>query len=170
MQTRTSTGATAGRAAATGRGGFRSVVLGVDDSSHSRRAAAFLARLVPGARGRVTAIRVLEPMRPPSLALLPAAVRDRIAHEFAQEERAARAQAQRSLAATARDLAAGGWRVDTVVRVGIPLTELLDAVRREGADLLVLGARGASGLERLILGSTAEGALKRAAVPVLIVK
>ena len=38
------------------------------------------------------------------------------------------------------------------------------------ADLLVLGARGTGGLARLLLGSVADGALRLATVPVLVVK
>jgi nucleotide-binding universal stress UspA family protein len=154
----------------TPRRGFRSVVLGVDGSPHSRRAAAFLARLTPAAGGRVIAVWVVEPVRVPSLALLPASIRGRIAGEFARHRHAVRAAAQRSLDAAARTLERAGWRVRTIVREGIPLPVLLDTVRTEGADVLVLGGRGTSRLEGLLLGSTAEGALKRSPVPVLIVK
>jgi nucleotide-binding universal stress UspA family protein len=56
------------------------------------------------------------------------------------------------------------------VASGVPLAELLRAVEDERADLLVLGARGASGLERVLLGSVSDGALKHASVSVLIVK
>ncbi len=113
---------------------------------------------------------VIEPARVPSLALLPAPVRGRIAGEFARHRHAVRVAAQRSLDAAARILEPAGWRVRTVLREGIPLPVLLDTVRAEGADVLVLGGRGTSRLEGLLLGSTAEGALKRSPVPVLIVK
>ena len=154
----------------TRRGGFRSVVLGVDGSPHSRRAAAFLARLTPAIGARVTAVQVVEPVRAPSLALLPNPVRGRIAGELARHRQAVCAAAQRSLDAAARALEPAGWRVRTVLREGIPLTELLDVVQTEQADLIVLGVRGTGRLEGLLLGSTAEGALKRSPVPVLIVK
>jgi nucleotide-binding universal stress UspA family protein len=55
------------------------------------------------------------------------------------------------------------------VRRGAPLPELLAAVATARADVLVVGARGASGVERLLLGSVAEGALARARLPVLVV-
>jgi nucleotide-binding universal stress UspA family protein len=43
-------------------------------------------------------------------------------------------------------------------------------VAESDADLLVLGARGVGGLERLLLGSVAEGALDHARVSVLIAR
>jgi nucleotide-binding universal stress UspA family protein len=36
--------------------------------------------------------------------------------------------------------------------------------------VLVLGARGVGGVERMVIGSVAEGAVTRAPVPVLIVR
>jgi nucleotide-binding universal stress UspA family protein len=44
----------------------------------------------------------------------------------------------------------------------------MDAVAEARPDLLVLGARGTSGIGRLLLGSVAEGALDQAPVSVLI--
>jgi nucleotide-binding universal stress UspA family protein len=51
---------------------------------------------------------------------------------------------------------------------GEPLRELLGAVATGGAELLVLGARGTSGVRYLLLGSVAEGALNRSTGAVLI--
>lgn len=47
---------------------------------------------------------------------------------------------------------------------------ILDEARRWNADLLVLGTHGRRGLRRLALGSDAEEVVRRAAVPVLLVK
>jgi nucleotide-binding universal stress UspA family protein len=145
-------------------------VLAVDGSPHSRRAAAFAARLAPPPGGRVTVVSVVEPVRPPSMALLPAAIRGRIAGEAAELERARLDAAQRGAEAAARTMEKGGWRAKASVRTGVPLAELLEAVAEARADLLVLGARGTGGLARLLLGSVTEGALRLASVPVLVVK
>jgi nucleotide-binding universal stress UspA family protein len=52
---------------------------------------------------------------------------------------------------------------------GAPLSVLLDAVEGLRADVLVVGARGVTGLTHMLLGSVAEGALNRSPVPILIV-
>jgi len=150
--------------------GVRSVVLGVDGSPHSRRAVTFLTRLDAPAGGRVTIVSVVEPVRVPSVPLLAGAARARIAAGAAEVEQAQLAAARRRVEAAARELESAGWRTQGSLRSGVPLVELLQAVEDERADLLVLGARGTSGLERLLLGSVAEGALKRAPVSVLLVK
>ena len=71
-----------------GRAGLRRVVLAVDGSPHSRRAAAFAARLAPPSGGRVTVVSVVEPVRPPSMALLPRSSCGHTAGEAAELERA----------------------------------------------------------------------------------
>ena len=153
-----------------GRAGLRSIVLGVDGSPHSRRAVAFAARLAPPAGGRVTIVSVTEPVRPPSMALLPASIRNRLIGEAAELERARLNAGRRWAEAAVRTMEKGGWRAQASVRTGVPLAEILRAVKEARADLLVLGARGRGGLARVLLGSVADGALRLATVPVLVVK
>jgi nucleotide-binding universal stress UspA family protein len=154
-----------------GRTGVRSVVLAVDGSAHSRRAAAFLARLTPPADGgRVTVVSVVEPVRPRSMVLLPASIRGRLAGEVADLERARLDAGRRQAESAVGALDKGGWGTKVSVRTGVPLAEILQAVKEARADLLVLGARGTSGLARVLLGSVADGALRLAPIPVLIVK
>ena len=150
--------------------GFRRVVLGMDGSAHSRRAAAFLQRLQPPRGGRVTVVRVVEPMRAPAMPLVPAAMRAQIAGQADAVNRIHTATARRQVEAVAAILARAGWRARGVVRSGVPLAELLAAVRAERADVLALGARGAGAVTHFLLGSVAEAALKHAPVEVLIVK
>jgi nucleotide-binding universal stress UspA family protein len=150
-------------------GGIRTAILGTDGSAHARRAAAFLASLAPHPRGRVIVVSVLEPAHVPSMALMPSAVKQRLTAEMADMERARQRTAQRHMDAASRVLAKAGWRVQTELRSGVPVAELLKAADASRADLIVLGARGTSGLARILLGSVAEGMLKRASAPVLLV-
>ena len=50
------------------------------------------------------------------------------------------------------------------------LTELLATVAETKAHVLVVGARGARGFSRVLLGSVAEGSLNHSPVPVLVVR
>lgn len=56
------------------------------------------------------------------------------------------------------------------VRSGALLAELAAQVGESGADLVVLGARGASFMRHVLLGSTAERMIGRATRPMLVVK
>ncbi len=55
------------------------------------------------------------------------------------------------------------------VRVGVPEREVLACARERGADLIVTGTRGVSGVTKLFFGSVAEKILRRAEVPVMAV-
>lgn len=52
---------------------------------------------------------------------------------------------------------------------GSPLLELLKQVKQSGADFVVIGSHGHGVLSSLLLGSVAEGMVRKAAVPTLIV-
>jgi nucleotide-binding universal stress UspA family protein len=51
-----------------------------------------------------------------------------------------------------------------------PADVIVDEAARQQADVIVLGTHGRRGLERLVLGSDAELILRRAPVPVLLVR
>jgi len=68
-----------------------------------------------------------------------------------------------------RASAAGAGEVRTVAVVGSPVEALLDVVRRESADLLVVGNRGLAGIKGRLLGSVPADATRRSSVDVLVV-
>jgi nucleotide-binding universal stress UspA family protein len=146
------------------------VVLGVDGSPHARRAVELLARLAPKAGNQLTVVHVVEPIRLPSLGPAPAAVRSAVQAQADATVAEGVAAARREVEAAARRVGRTGWRTRTQVPLGAPLDELLAAVRGARGDLLALGARGVGGVERLLLGSVAEGAVGRAPVSVLVVR
>jgi nucleotide-binding universal stress UspA family protein len=51
-----------------------------------------------------------------------------------------------------------------------PAAEILRVAKRIGADLIVLGTHGRTGLSRLLMGSVAEQVVRRAGCPVVTVK
>lgn len=57
--------------------------------------------------------------------------------------------------------------IEYQIREGAPAEELLRAAREIGADLIVLGTHGRTGLRRLLTGSVAESVLRHAPCPVL---
>ncbi|MEN9975166.1 MAG: hypothetical protein RLZZ282_1172, partial [Verrucomicrobiota bacterium] len=57
----------------------------------------------------------------------------------------------------------------TQIAEGSPLHALLDYVQEIGADFVVLGSHGHGVIASLLLGSVAEGMVRKARVPTLIV-
>lgn len=62
----------------------------------------------------------------------------------------------------------GSVRLDAMVKWGLPLTGIIDALKKQQADLVVVGSRGLSGVRRFLLGSVSEGVLHSAPCSVLI--
>ncbi len=60
--------------------------------------------------------------------------------------------------------------VEVALRHGDPAGAILRAADEFGADLIVMGTHGRTGLRRLLMGSVAEGVLHGARCPVLTVK
>lgn len=60
--------------------------------------------------------------------------------------------------------------VEKVISRGYPATEVLRIAKESGADLIVLGTHGRSGVDHLLFGSTAEKVVRQATCPVLTVR
>jgi len=61
-------------------------------------------------------------------------------------------------------------RYQVEVMMGDPGVEILQAAKRQGADLIVMATHGRKGLRHLVLGSVAEHVVREAPCPVLTVK
>lgn len=57
--------------------------------------------------------------------------------------------------------------VRTIFEVGNPIAELLKIIEKEDADIVIMGPKGRTDLEHVILGSVAEKMFRRSPVPIL---
>jgi len=76
-------------------------------------------------------------------------------------------EATESIAETAADV---GVEVVTEVSVGSPHEQITDYADAVGADLIVMGTHGRTGLDRVLLGSVTERVVRGAPCPVLTVR
>jgi nucleotide-binding universal stress UspA family protein len=63
-----------------------------------------------------------------------------------------------------------GVEAEGEVREGLPSDAIVAAAQQWGADLIVMGTRGHTGLEHVLLGSVAERTLHKAPCPVMTVR
>ena len=124
-----------------------------------------LGRVLVPLDGSPLSARVLDYLlRLPSAAALEYALLEVAAHE---SDRPAALQRLDEVARRVR--AAGAGVVDSDVGVGNePAPVIVGAVRETLADVVAMSSRGASGARRLVLGSVAEGVVRRCDVPVLL--
>lgn len=82
-----------------------------------------------------------------------------------EEEKAA------ALFETARELAADhDGSLETATMVGSPPRGIVEYANEHDVDGIVLGSHGRSGVSRVLLGSVAEQVVRRAEVPVTVVR
>jgi len=65
---------------------------------------------------------------------------------------------------------AGQVRCQTRLKKGKAESEIINAAKELACDLIVLGTHGHTGLDRLLMGSTAAKVVRRAGCPILVVR
>ncbi len=156
---------------------FNSILVALDGSVHSVRAAAVANELAARCDARLVVAHVMTPGPVPD-ALAHMAEVEHLVDDPAPEQpprdvagflgtRQARNQeeAQRMRQAVGEHLTtraarearrAGVGSVETEVLDGDPVTEILASIERHGADTVVLGSRGLSDVKGLLLGSVSH--------------
>ncbi len=54
--------------------------------------------------------------------------------------------------------------------VGIPVTRIVEFAAKKGAEMIIIGSHGRTGLSNLLLGSKAEQVVRLSTIPVTVVK
>jgi nucleotide-binding universal stress UspA family protein len=65
---------------------------------------------------------------------------------------------------------AAGYKITTLLRVGSPAREIVDAAQEHGVDLVLMATHGRGEVHRLLVGSVADKVIRMAPCPVLTVK
>ncbi len=89
---------------------------------------------------------------------------------LADEEVRVVEEAEAYLATAAERLVREGVNAKTAVRYGQPAAEIIDHAAVEKADLVAMSTHGRSGLSRLVMGSVAEEVVRKAKIPVLLLR
>jgi len=130
---------------------LRRVLLAVDGSRSSDQALQFLLKqMSPTSNGRIE-VQVLQVLPP-------------FAHT--KEAMACMARTTRY----AQKLETAGYIVKDVIRAGDPAEEIIKAATSFHADLLIVGAKGLSAVERFLLGSVSSKVVRHSACSILVVR
>ena len=135
------------------------VLIPVDGSDSSKNAAKYAAHLVGHRSAKLYLLHVWEP------------VNMTIGGENAETLRErAQAKAMEMLEEYKRMLAPCDLEVEMLVRSGRPDYVILNAQEELDCDLIVIGSRGLSVLENVIMGSVVTRVLEGATCPVLVTR
>jgi nucleotide-binding universal stress UspA family protein len=141
---------------------IKRILCPVDFSGHSRLALDYATALARWYDAEVFALHAYAvAMVPATIGAMPAMTsvgvpltREEIEHDLAQFVRPVKAAHVKTTAS---------------VSTGSPARTILEAADRLSANIIVMGTHGASGFERLVLGSVTEKVLRKATCPVLVV-
>lgn len=141
---------------------MRKIVVATDFSAASRRAFAAALDLARRDGARLVVLHVMMPPSP--------FAGDDLPGSWLDLEARARRDAERRLAAAVSQAERSGIATAGTLVKGVPAEVIVRVARREGADLIVIGTHGRSGLGRLFMGSVAARVLGTATCPVLTVR
>ncbi len=79
-------------------------------------------------------------------------------------------EARREVAALEKELRDYGFVVNSIVRTGIPLREIVKFEGDEKISLVVIGSHGKTNLKEMLMGSVSEKVIRRSKSPVLTIK
>lgn len=134
----------------------------VDFSGHSRLALDYATVLARWYEAEVVALHAYAiAMVPATIGAMPAMTT--VGVPLTREE------IERDLETFVRPAQAAEVKTTATVTTGGPARTILETADRIQASLIVMGTHGASGFERLVLGSVTEKVLRKARCPVLVV-
>lgn len=143
------------------RGPYRNVLVPVDFSEHSRRAAQMALRIAPQAG--ITLLHAFEVPFEGKLRF--AGVSDETIHAYRAE---ARKQANRAMRQLVAELESDDERVTQLVEFGYALNVIREKTESIEPDLIVMGKHGQSEWEELLLGSVTKHVIREAGCDVLV--
>jgi nucleotide-binding universal stress UspA family protein len=150
---------------------MKRILVAIDGSEPAWKALDLAGDLARLEGARIDLLHVVRPEPPPAgLAAFAQAERIPLEEELARwrSERLTGDELVRD--GRERLLAKGVEAVETLVEEGSPAPAILAAAERLGADLVVLGSRGRSGLAATLLGSVSKRVSEHARCSVLIVR
>lgn len=136
------------------------IILALDGSDESLKAAEFLTRLPLPEQAQVTVVTVV----------VDTPMGEIDAEVWMKVREASRTTALQNYQAVLPKLGALAAQAEHVLQEGHPSRVVLDAAKERDADLIVLGARGHSLVARALLGSTSDYVANHARCPVLVVR
>jgi nucleotide-binding universal stress UspA family protein len=141
------------------------IMVGVDDSPHSRAAVEFVRKMAWPKESRVLVVSAVQSV----VAVYAEAYAGATPYVDPMNEELVRFH-QETVAGAERELQTAGLRTEAKILHGDPRTALVEAARTERADLLVVGSHGRTGMAKLLMGSVAAHVAAHAPCSVMVVK
>jgi len=154
---------------------FEKILVPLDGSEHSLRALEVAIHIAKKFNGKITLIHaysvtVRPIIMPEPTTLTPPGIPPMTPAEVSKVADAALKAGGNILADGERRVKPEGVQVETLLKEGHTVQEIINTAREGGFDLIVMGARGVSKIKEILMGSVSDGVTRNAPCPVLVVK
>jgi nucleotide-binding universal stress UspA family protein len=144
---------------------MQKIMIATDGSDMSKKAVKSGIDIAHHAKGCIIAVYVIDISRLshlPGYAMLPG-LKDKVSELMKEEGR----QATQFAADQAQMM---NVPCRKIIAQGNPSQEIIKSAQEIEADLIVIGSRGRTGVEKFLLGSVAEKVVLQSSIPVLMIK
>jgi nucleotide-binding universal stress UspA family protein len=131
---------------------YQKILVPIDGSEHSKRALNEAIRIAKMTSGNITLLNVQS-----NHAKIPSATSSDATHSIILNDSKRIAEAE-------------GVQADTLLQEGSVIDMIVKTAKEGKFDLIVVGARGLSKFEELLLGSVSHGVLEKAPCPVIVTR
>jgi nucleotide-binding universal stress UspA family protein len=137
---------------------FQKILVGFDGSQQAEKATEIALALARSLDSKLLVFAVARPPEPATMVELDAMLDD--AREHFEEK-------FKKIIQRAKDLEV---ELETDIAVGHPVEQIVHRAETDHIDLIILGRRGMSRFEKMLVGSTSEKVLRYAHCPVMVVR
>jgi nucleotide-binding universal stress UspA family protein len=130
---------------------FQKILVGFDGSEQGEKATETALALASSLDSKLLVFAVARPPEPATMVELDAMLDDAREHFEASFKKIVQ-------------------RLETDIAVGHPVEQIVHRAEQDDIDLIVLGRRGMSRFEKMLVGSTSEKVLRYAHCPVMVVR
>jgi nucleotide-binding universal stress UspA family protein len=154
---------------------FEKILVPLDGSEHSLKALEVAIQVAKKFGGRISLIHVysvaVRPViMPEPTTLTPPMIPVMTPEEVSKTIEGARKVGARILGDGEQKVKAEEVQVETLLKEGHTVQEIIRTAKEGNFDLIVIGGRGVSKIRELLLGSVTDGVIHHASCPVLVIK
>jgi nucleotide-binding universal stress UspA family protein len=142
------------------------ILIGVDDSRFSSAAVDFVKRMPWPKDAKFIVVSAVRPL----VGVYAESYVPAVPPDYDQLTRDLTKIHEEAVSSAERELRSAGLQTTAKVLRGDPRPLLVDTAKTEGADLVIVGSHGQTGLTKLIMGSVASHVVTHAPCSVLVVR
>jgi len=146
---------------------FSKILYPTDFSSLATRSLNYVKQLKEAGTREVVILHVIDVREVNAVARAMSLYGSMVHHDA---DRQIKEKISQDMEALAADLRKSGLETKILVKTGVPFMEVLNTADEENVAAIVIGSHGVSNIGEMLLGSVSEKVVRKAKVPVLVIK